>query len=152
MPYCLNGDVENQAGGNDRMVQLTDWDKNGTVDVARVDAAIATADAEIDSHACHRYRVPFNPVPAVIKEKSAELAFLILRRRRGANMWGQEEQLRWDAIVGKDGWLQLLREGKVTVGTVPGALKNDEMVVDTAVATLSESRDVSRDKLGGAAW
>lgn len=147
MPYCTQADLEDQAGGLDRLIQLTDWDNNAAVDVPRVTSAIAAADAEIDSHACHRFAVPFDPVPVTIKEKSAELAFLILRRRRG--QWGPDEQTRWDAIAGKDGWLQLLREGKVTPGTVPAPAKNDEMIVDHAAPALPESRDTTREKLVG---
>jgi len=151
MPYCIQADVETEAGGAARLIQLTDWDNNQAVDTARVDAAIAKSDALIDSFCSKRFTVPFNPVPVSIKLCSAELAVLNLRRARG--MREPEDDKRWTQIAGtakgEEGWLHGIATGVVTPGGDPLPAKHSTMVADRAEAVLPEDRDTTREKTAG---
>ena len=64
------------------MLQLTDDKKLSQVDAAKVAAAIAKADAEIDDYCQNSYTVPFNPVPTIVMGWSATLAAFNLYRNR----------------------------------------------------------------------
>lgn len=151
MAYSVQEDVEDDAGGADRLRQLADWDNDGIADAARVTAAIAKADALIDSYASKRFHVPFAPVPEIIKQHSATLAKLLLARRRG--QMTQDEQDEWESIAGTDenkpGWLLQLANGTVTPGGDPLPLRHGSMSVDSVDTALPDDRDASREKLAG---
>ena len=82
MPYSTQTDITNIELTEAELVQLTDDDKRGVVNSARVDAAIEKADAEIDGYCTDRYAVPFSSVPPEIKFISATMAAYWLFRRR----------------------------------------------------------------------
>jgi phage gp36-like protein len=151
MAYSVQADVENAAGGAQRLKELADWDNNNTVDAGVVAAAIATADGLIDSFATKHFTVPFNPVPETIKRASARLAkWEIVRSRRALT---DDEQRDYDQLAGtqkgNEGWLLLLAQGVVTPGGDPLPTKHSTMAPDTVETSLPSDRDVSRDKLGG---
>lgn len=150
MPYSVQGDVQNACGGLKRLKQAFDWDADGNVDTAQVTDCIAEADSLIDSFASKRFRVPFNPVPDIIKRFSARLAVLIAARRRGPLTEAQQND--WDSIAGteqgKEGWLYRLATGVVTPGGDPLPTAHSTMQ-NEGVTDLPSDRDISRDKLGG---
>lgn len=150
MAYCTQSDVEDACGGAARLLQLSDWDRNGAVDAARVAKAIDRASSLIDSFAVKRYAVPINPIPAVIVSHAADLAMLFLAKGRG--MLTQDQQELWTSIAGTDennpGWLLLLARGTVSLGVDPVPTASS-MVVDQVATTLPLERDMSRDKSGG---
>jgi phage gp36-like protein len=151
MAYSTQADVQTAAGGAKRFLQLADWDNTNAIDAAVVTAAIAKADALIDSFASKRFTVPFNPVPEIIKQHSADLAKLIIVKRRG--VLDDDQQREWDSIAGtetgKEGWLLKMAQGVVTPGGDPLPPKHSTMAVDSVDATLPDDRDISREKLGG---
>lgn len=151
MAYCVQADVEEAAGGVERLKQLADWDNDAAVDAAALTSAIAKADALIDSFAAKRFTVPFNPVPEIIKQHSAELAKLTLVKRR--RMLDDDEQKEWDSIAGtetgKEGWLLKLATGVVVPGGDPLPTKHSTMAADAVDTTLPSDRDISRDKTAG---
>ncbi|MGL5361486.1 MAG: phage protein Gp36 family protein, partial [Bosea sp. (in: a-proteobacteria)] len=107
---------------------------------------------EIDAYAAARYKVPIAaPVPAILREKCAEIA--VLKRFRSRGMLSTEHRERWDAVFSADernpGWLLQLRSGLVTPGVDPMPERHSTMVPDQATTELSATRDVSRNKLGG---
>lgn len=84
MPYSTQSDITDIELTEKELVALTDDTKVGTVDAAKVTAAIAKADAEIDGYCRARYTVPFSPVPTEIKFLSATMAVYWLARRRSS--------------------------------------------------------------------
>ena len=64
------------------IIQLTDDENLGAVNQARVDEAIAQADAEIDSYCGSKYTVPFTTVPDIVKKISVDIAIYNLYSRR----------------------------------------------------------------------
>lgn len=63
------------------ILQLTDDDNLGVIDDTKVAAAIARADAEIDTWCAQRYLVPLAIVPPIISGLSADLAIYYLYSR-----------------------------------------------------------------------
>jgi phage gp36-like protein len=147
MAYSAQADIQNAVGGAKRLGQLTDWTGAGTIDAAVVVDAIAEADAIIDSYAGKRFSVPFSPVPEVIKRTSAEMARIILARRR--EMISDDLQARWVEIAGPEGWLHQLATGVVTPGGDPLPLAHSTMAADRVDTTLPDERDASRANLTG---
>lgn len=61
MGYCTLQDLRDRYG-DDELIQLTDRDNVGTIDVAVIDRAIADAEGEIDSYLGGRFDAPLDPV------------------------------------------------------------------------------------------
>lgn len=79
--YSTLNDIKSQLP-EEVLIQLTDDNALGTVDEEKVNQAIANADAEIDGYCSVKYRVPLDPVPAIIKRISAHLTIYDLYSRR----------------------------------------------------------------------
>jgi len=62
---------------------LSDDDADGLADTTVINAAVADADALIDTYLRPRYTVPFDPVPEAVRSISAAVAiyFLLTRHR-----------------------------------------------------------------------
>jgi len=83
MGYSTEDDILSLETDKKTLIQLTDDEKTGEVDSAKVDAAILKADKMyIDPYCRDRYTVPFNPVPDEIKFISATIAAYYLFRRK----------------------------------------------------------------------
>lgn len=81
MAYCTRADIEKQMPA-EKVVELTDDEDTGLVNEARVNEAIAKADALIDSYCGQVESVPFTTVPAVVKQHSITIAIYFLYKRR----------------------------------------------------------------------
>ena len=128
----------------DELLRLTDDEGLGSVNTARVDAAIARADADIDSYCAARYSVPVTPVPQLLKSISVDLAVYDLYSRAVISMPEVRGRRQRDARK----HLEDIAGGRATLGTseVPspadtGSGAETNKPTDTNV--------FSRDKLGG---
>lgn len=113
MPYCTLGDITARLD-EELLIQLTDDEGIGIVNESRVTATIAEADSEIDSYLSGRYTVPLDPVPAVIKKLSADIAIWNLYSRREKVEEAREK--RYDAAIKL---LRAISDGKATLGVDP---------------------------------
>lgn len=108
MAYSTQSDLEFAVGGTDRLIQLADWDSDGTADAAVVAKAIAKADGEIDSYLRVRYATPVATPSQTLITLSAEWAIYLLRKARNmvseANEAEHKQQIE---IAGA------LRDGKI---------------------------------------
>lgn len=142
MAYSTVDDLQQMLGGNDRLIQATDWDGDRVPDPAVVDAAIAGADAEIDTYVNKQYRVPLAVVPISVRDCSARIAkYRVLGQRGMLDQFVKDEH---DADIK---WLEGVRDGLNSLGIepVPGAAS---MRVDAATSRPN-SKEVSRFKLRG---
>jgi len=80
MAYCTYEDILQQIP----LAELTEitTETGETPDVEVVTEAIARADSEIDTYCGVKYRVPLNPVPALLKTLGTDLALYHLYSRR----------------------------------------------------------------------
>ncbi len=147
MAYSAQADVERAAGGNANLTALVDYDGNTIGDAGVVDAAIAEADAIINSYASKRFVVPFASSPSTISLLSARMAVRILRRNRTMSIPQDVEDEKTDRK-----WLEDLAAGRVLPGVEPlperGSIVTDKAVSDEA-GNRETTRDVSRARLKG---
>jgi phage gp36-like protein len=111
MPYCTLADIRERIPDK-VIIQLTDDARTGDIDAARVAAAIARADGEIDAWCGTRYRVPFATAPPVIGQLSADMAVYHLYARKA-------EKIPDTRAAGYKNAVELLKEisrGNVSLG------------------------------------
>jgi phage gp36-like protein len=128
------------VGGPARLLELSDLANLNSLDAGVIDAAIAEADAEIDSYIGHRFAVPLSTVPPIITLKSAAWAARILRRNR-YNGQPLQDDLEREATDRE--WLRGVADGTISLGLEPTPV-GASMVIDKAAprdATLSVSRE-----------
>lgn len=114
MAYCTQSDLLNQITEAE-LVQLTDDAGLGSVDSAKVDAALATASATMDAYAGARYALPLQPSEK-LKQLCADLALYELEKRR--------RRLRDATLAARDAALAFLRDlaaGRAVLDQPPGA-------------------------------
>ena len=85
MPYITQADIAAHLPNAD-LVQLTDDERAGVVNSARVDEAIGYADELIDGYLRGRYTLPLSSVPGLIKNLSKDIAVHRLYSRRKADI------------------------------------------------------------------
>ncbi len=130
--YATLDDLKKQLP-TDLLVQLTDDGGAGVIDTAVTDAALETADVEIDGYLGARYDLPLAaPVPAIIAKQAVDIAIynLYARRQGPPEHW----QLRYNNTIR---FLERIADGKISLG-------NDSAAA--AVATGS-SMVVTGDRL-----
>jgi phage gp36-like protein len=138
MAYCTKTDIIGQIT-EDKLIGLTDDVGSGTVDDARVDEAVAAADALIDGYCGGRYSVPFSPVPVIIKSCSVDLTvYNLYARRLGAPEDWKER--RGNAVK----LLESISTGRVTLGANAPAQANSE-----APEFESQDKVFGRDRMKG---
>lgn len=98
MPYCNQQDIED-AIGKESLVQATTAPGGTTVDEDKVVAAIAKADAEIDTYFVTCAALPMSPVPTVVNQCSIKLTvYELLRKNNEAEITDGVKAWRSDAI------------------------------------------------------
>lgn len=144
MAYTTLSQVQTAVGGAARLLELSDLANEGELDEDVVDAAIAEAEAEIDSYVGHRYAVPLSPVPGVIASRAAAWAARILRRNR-YNGQPLQDDLEREETDRK--WLLGVADGTISLGIEPGPGAASS-VIDKA-SPRDPSLFVSRDRTRG---
>ena len=116
MAYCTAADLE-LAMPESVLIQLTDDEKTGAVDTARIAAAIAAAESEIDGYLEARYTVPFTTVPTIVEKMAVDIALYNLFARKGASMEGtrgESVKTRYDNAIR---FLTAVSRGMIAIGT-----------------------------------
>jgi phage gp36-like protein len=81
VPYSTKDDIFEQLNEAE-LIRLTDDTGAGQVDEAVVGRAVADADAEIEAYLGERYTLPLEPVPALVRKLSVDIALYNLYSRR----------------------------------------------------------------------
>jgi len=86
--YTTTQDLEHAAGGIDRLIELADWDRDGTADPVVLDRAQREADGFVDAHlrrfsAADLAALRANPTDTIRRIASKEAIYQI-RESRGA--------------------------------------------------------------------
>ncbi len=87
MAYLTEQDLINRIGAAE-MLRLSDRDGDGLADAGVVEAAIDEAESAINGYLTGRYKLPLDPVPALLKGLAADLAIY------GLHPWGAPEEMR----------------------------------------------------------
>jgi len=139
MPYCTQADLLNQLTQTE-LVQLTDDAGSGSVDSAKVDAALAAASATIDAYAGARYTLPLQTSEKV-KQLCVDLAIYELEKRR--------RRVREATLAARDAALSFLRDlarGRAVLDQPAGA---QPQASEADVKKTEQDRAFSDEKLEG---
>jgi len=136
MSYSLKADIQKEIS-DDELIGLTDDESAGIINDARVTAAIARADAMIDSYCGQVATVPFVVVPAVIKQHSITIAIYFLFARRSAVPEIRRKNYE-DAIS----HLKDIAAEKATIGATTEADYDDQILTDRT----SDDRKITMGK------
>lgn len=137
MPYCTQADLLNQIT-NAELIQLTDDAGTGTLDTAKVDAALAAASATIDAYAGARYTLPLQASEKV-KQLCLDLAIYELEKRR--------RRLREATVAARDAAIAFLRDlaaGRAVLDQPAGA---QPQTTEADVKKTAQERVFSDEKL-----
>jgi len=135
MAYCTQVDISNAGVSSAVLIQLADDDGDGVADAAVIAAAIADADAEINSYLGARYRIPVAPVPPLLVKLSTAMAVWNLYGHRGLTNERRRHDYQ-DAVA----LLRRLQEGsQVLPGVVSG-----EVAADGADLPASSTAEADR--------
>lgn len=139
MAYSTLADIKKLIP-EETLVQLTDDEGLAKINQARVDEAIAQADAEIDAYLGARYTVPFAaPVPALPARLSSRMAVYHLYARKVEEI----PKTRVDQYNNVLRVLEKIAEGKISIGDESADEGTNE------VQYSGEDRIFTRDKLTG---
>lgn len=124
MPYAVEADVERAAGGEEKLIQLTDYELLGQVNSTRVTEAIDEAESVINSYLETRYEVPLTDaeVTEIIRRVTAREAVYILKEQREALT--PADQTRHEERIA---WLDEVRRGNVSPGIDPRPKKSSNV-------------------------
>ena len=138
MAYCTQSDLLNQMT-TEELVQLTDDAGSGSVDTAKVDAALNAASATIDAYAGARYTLPLETSEKV-KQLCVDLAIYELEKRR--------RRVREVTLSARDTALNFLRDlsrGRAVLDQPAGA---DPQSSEADIKKTSQDRKFSDTNLG----
>ena len=143
MPYSTTSDVQIAAGGMEKLIELSDQERQDCVDETVVARAIADADAMINTYVHKRYGVDLQaPIPPTVISLSADEA--VFRMKTWRNMVSEADMELHQRRVDL---LQAFAEGDNTLGVSPQPAKS-ELVTDRAV-TRTSNKAIGREKLKG---
>ena len=115
MAYCTQSDLEKRIGSAD-LTALSDYDDDDSPDADVVAAAIASADALIDSYLGTRLSVPVQmadgSTPDAVKSRSVSLAVYHLKMGRDSVTADARAQYEDDVA-----WLAKVAAGQVSLGS-----------------------------------
>jgi phage gp36-like protein len=101
------------------LIELADDDRDGMADAEVVEAAIADADGLIDAYLQDRYPIPLDPVPALVRKLSIDLAVANLFARRRESVSPAHEaraRLATEILIG-------LNRGEIILGGLSASRK-----------------------------
>jgi len=146
MSYSSKPDIQKEIS-DEELIGLTDDEGAGIINDARVSAAIARADAIIDSYCGQMATVPFTaPIPNLIKQHSVTIAIYFLYSRRSV-----APEIRKDNYKDAIKHLGDIAAGKATIGATTEAdyennIKTDR-TGDDRIFTIGKKSDGSSGTL-----
>lgn len=118
MPYATQQHMVDRYGEHE-IIELTDRDDTGSINVTVLSQALTDAGDEIDAYVGVRYPLPLSPVPAVLTRIACDIA----RFRLYDDNTPEEVEDRYKANID---FLKSVAAGKVTIGPA-----DDGTVIET---------------------
>lgn len=138
MSYATQADML-AAVGADMLVEVSDFDGDGTADSDSIDAALAGAESKANSY-LSAY-LPISTVPEALRDAVVDIALHILRVRRDKTT--EDSRLAFKTAID---WLTKIAASEVTLGE---AAEDDETVDPGDPEIIAEDRVWSRSTTGG---
>ena len=92
--YCTQQDLIDRFTQKE-LIQLTDADNLGVINVTTVARALADTDAEIDGYLAGRYNLPLTTPIATLNQKACDIARFYLQSRKPT----ENVQKHYDAVI-----------------------------------------------------
>ena len=140
--YATRTNVVFAAGGEERLLQLTDANSDGLEDASIVDDAIEEAEALINSYVRKKREVPVVPAPPILVKLAAKIAVYVLKEHRDA-VTERDAMLHDDRIR----WLENFAKGTVVLGVNPAPAASPHN--QPSSTERPSSKTVSRKNLEG---
>ncbi len=140
--YATRADIVFAAGGEERLLQLTDPNSDGLEDDDVINEAIIDAESLINSYVRKKREVPVSPVPPVLRKLAAKLAVYALKEQRDA-VTESDTLLQGDRIH----WLEGFSKGTVVLGVNPAPTASPHN--QPSASERPTSKSVSRRNLEG---
>lgn len=145
MAYCTQTDVQNAAGGAERLRALVDWDGDTAVDAEPIAQAIADADAWINSYVARKRAVPLSPAPDIVRLTSAREAVYLLKQARGMAVTEDDKTNHEE----RERWLEGVAAGKISLGVDPSPAPSTANAAEYGERESSDDDAFARDSFGG---
>jgi len=123
MAYCTEQDLITRYGEKE-LIQLTDKDNVGQLDLDVIESAIADADSLIDGYLGGRYGLPIKPVPRALGRIACEICRYYLYE----NLASDEVKDRYNEAVKS---LKAISKGEMSIGiSVEGEKPSSQNTVE----------------------
>jgi len=144
MPYATPADLALRHGA-DRLIELTDRDRDGVGDDPQIAQALVDASHEIDGYLAARYKLPLPTVPALLARIACDIAlYRLLSLRRMGDI--EDARRRYEDARRL---LENLAKGVVALG-LPADLPDPQQPQPSlAAASVGSPRVMGRDATGG---
>lgn len=144
MAYATEADII-ALHSEDALNRLADLDGDGTRDAAKVARALDDAAALIDGYIAQRVSLPLDPVPAVLKNLSIDIA--VYRLATDAGLLAEDMRRRYEDAI------SFLRDVAKGTAAIPVPRLSDAPATETRAPNVilldSAPRRFSRDTLKG---
>jgi phage gp36-like protein len=127
------------------LLQLVDDTGSGAIDIEKVEEAISSADAEIDGLIGSRYKTPLDPVPALIRKYSVDIAIYNLYSRVVETIPETRTDRYKTAVRG----LERIQEGKAKLDQFENEAPPEPAGGGSRFRVSSRDRYFTDDKLKG---
>lgn len=127
---------------DDEGLQPESLEEADEVLIERIDAAIRDATDEINGYAQTRYKVPFDPIPGLIRKLAADMSIYHIFSRRGFDENGSDKTIV-DRYKNAIRTLENLSKGIVTIGTPKPT------PVSSGSKFTNQQKIFGRDKMSG---
>ncbi|MEI6745539.1 MAG: DUF1320 domain-containing protein [Methylococcaceae bacterium] len=130
MAYCTQQDLIERFTEIE-LIQLTDVDNLGVINVTTVERALSDTDAEIDGYLAGRYNLPFvNPI-ATLNQKACDIARFYLQARQPT----PNVQKRYEAVIH---YFEQVAKGTIKLPIAA----TDTAQINTNEATMTSNKNV----------
>src|SRR6267142_689891 len=125
MAYATKADID-ELYGEDLLIRVADYDRDGTPDDAVVARVLQSADEVCNAYLSAQYPVPVTPVPGVVRTCAIDIAVYKMALGRGART--DEMRVRYEDALAL---LEKISTGKVGLGLPPetGTDENGDPIV-----------------------
>jgi phage gp36-like protein len=144
MPYATPADLALRHGA-DRLIELTDRDRDGFGDDPQIAQALLDASYEIDGYLAARYKLPLPTVPPLLVRIACDIAiYRLLSLRRMGDI--EDARLRYEDARRL---LENISKGVVALGLPANLPDPQQPQPSLAAASVGSPRVMGRDATGG---
>jgi len=133
MPYATKEDID-QLYGEDLLIRVADYDRDGTPDDEVVARGLQSADEVCNAYLSAQYPVPVTPVPGVVRTCAIDIAVYKIALGRGGRT--DEMRVRYEDALAL---LEKISTGKIGLGLPPVTTDNGDGTTTTTDPNVKRS-------------